>query len=488
VNIYFSDYFGVSKEELDEYGAFNVSLINDLPVFIDPFLLFSSETDEYKALHLEIIKYIAFLREMSDSGTISKGLIKHWFLFPEVKQNWLGYSKVGNGGSGLGTKFSTALNDNLRTIFNDFGAEKITQSSHLEKLCLIKDGVGKDSISDFTTNLIKGYICEYTQTFCLTKLDINRCKKVSVKHANFDYTTRRWNAKSYTLPFIDGDFVLLTPKDILTKDDAWINKHDIIGDFDEIAESIPNIELRAHINEYFLRQIPESASRREINKAISRTLIKFPIIIDHYIRFKEDHGDEANALSELKIQEAEAIFIRQVTNLVETLRAQNAFYSQKGDTFDEAYNRVIFLKQVIENNDGYRLFYVKGKPIKRESDLQLIFRLTWYAAEDDVNSEVNNGRGPVDYKISRGSRDCTLVEFKLGCNSKLKQNLAKQVEVYKAANQTKKSIKVILYFSDSELEKIINTLKELEMHQNKELILIDARETNKPSGSNAKLT
>jgi len=70
VNIYFSDYFRVSTDDLDEYGAFNISLINDLPVFIDPFLLFSSDKDEYEALHQEIIKYITFLREMSDKGTI----------------------------------------------------------------------------------------------------------------------------------------------------------------------------------------------------------------------------------------------------------------------------------------------------------------------------------------------------------------------------------------------------------------------------------
>ncbi len=133
MNIYFSDYFGVTKEELDAYGAFNVSLINDLPVFIDPFLLFGSEKDEYQDLHQEIIQYITFLREMSDKGAISKGLIRHWFLFPEVKQNWLGYSKVGNGGSGLGAKFASALNENLSSIFNDFGNEQITKSSHLRK-------------------------------------------------------------------------------------------------------------------------------------------------------------------------------------------------------------------------------------------------------------------------------------------------------------------------------------------------------------------
>ncbi|MES2824009.1 MAG: hypothetical protein V4732_10445 [Pseudomonadota bacterium] len=486
MNIYFSDYFGVPKEELDKYGAFNISLINDLPVFIDPFLLFSSDKADYQVLHQEIIKYITFLREMSDKGAISSGLIKHWFLFPEVKQNWLGYSKVGNGGSGLGQNFANALNDNLSTIFNNFGAEQITQSSHLEKLCLIKDGVGKDSISDFTTNLIKGYLCEYTQDFAKNYLTKARYKEVIVKHAGFDYQTRRWVSKRYALPYIDGDFVLLTPKDILTKDEAWINKHDIIGDFDEIAASVPNIELRAQINDYLLRQIPERANQREINQAISLTLLKYPILIDHYIRYKEDHGDDAVALSEEKIKETEAVFIRQVTNLVEILKTQNIFYSHKGDTFEESYKRVIFLKQVIESNDGYRLFYVKGEPIKRESDLQLIFRLTWYAAEEDVNTEVNNGRGPVDYKISRGSKDSTLVEFKLASNSKLKQNLAKQVEVYKEANRTNKSIKVILYFTDSELERTLSVLKDLELGQNKELILIDARATNKPSGSNAK--
>ena len=376
MNIYFTDYFGVTKEDLDEYGAFNVSLINDLPVFIDPFLLFSSEKDGYQNLHQEIIKYITFLREMSDKGTISKGLISHWFLFPEVKQNWLGYSKVGNGGSGLGSKFATALNENLGSIFNNFGNEQITKSSHLEKLCLIKDGVGKDSISDFTTNLIKGYLCEYTQNFAKTHLHESRCKEVSVQHAQFDYKTRRWASKRYYLPYIDGDFVLLTPKDILTKDEAWINKNDIVGDFDEITESIPNIELRAQINEYLLRHIPERANQSEINQAISKTLLKYPAIIDHYIKYKEDHANEAVALSEQKIEETEAVFIRQVTNLVECLRGHKIFYSQKGDTFEEAYNRVVFLKQVIESNDGYRLFYVNGEPVKRESDLQLIFRLT----------------------------------------------------------------------------------------------------------------
>ena len=192
-------------------------------MFVDPFLFFNSDKKEYKKLHEDVIKYVTFLRDMSERGQISKGLIKHWFLFPEVKQNWLGFSRVGNGGSGLGKSFATALNSNLATIFTNFGSERITKGSHLEKLCLIRDGVGRDSISDFTTNIIKGFLCEYTQYFALKYVDATRLKKINVPHSEFNYTTRRWLGNTYTLPYIDGDYVLLTPKDILTKDEAWIN-------------------------------------------------------------------------------------------------------------------------------------------------------------------------------------------------------------------------------------------------------------------------
>lgn len=140
---------------------------------------------------------------------------------------------------------------------------------------------------------------------------------------------------------------------------------------------------------------------------------------------------------------------------------------------------------MIENNNGYKVFYLNGVPVKREADLQLMFRLTWFASISDVNSEVDNGRGPVDYKISRGSKDKTLVEFKLASNSKLKQNLANQVKIYESANETKKSIKVILYFTDTELSRLIKVFKELGIKEGKNLVLIDAR-PNKVSASNVK--
>lgn len=67
----FTDYFQVSKKAVDDYGAFNISLVTDLPLFIDPFLLFNSKDKKYQELHAEIIKYLRFLKDKSVSQQIT---------------------------------------------------------------------------------------------------------------------------------------------------------------------------------------------------------------------------------------------------------------------------------------------------------------------------------------------------------------------------------------------------------------------------------
>jgi hypothetical protein len=486
---YFSDYFKVSPESLQKYGAFNISIITDLPLFIDPFLLFNSTKPKYKQLHDEIISYLKFLREKSTSGTIDPGLLKAWFAFPEVKQTWLGFTQSGNGGSGLGRQFASALNENLHRLFGNFGDERSTKGSHLEKLCLIKDRVGRDNISDFTTNLIKSFLCEYTQVYAKRNINPDLRKNVSIAKARFNYDTETWESAQYDLPWTGRDYVLLTPTDILTKDDTWINKTDLIEDFESLPNAIPNDQLRAQINNYFHKVLPKHRdkppTKKEEKGAAVETIFKFPELIDIYIRYKEDHGDEAESISSEKVAYSSQLYVEQFKWLREKLASQTTFYSLKGDTYDEAQKRVAFLKDVIENKGGHRIFYVKGKPIEREEDLHVMYRLTWFESPSDVTREANDGRGPVDFKISRGSRDKTLVEFKLAKNTQLKRNLEKQTIVYEKARDARKSIKVIVYFSKYELSRAIQVLKDLELVGSKDVVLIDARKDNKPSGSKA---
>lgn len=485
MDIYFSDFFNVSEDTLSEYGAFNISLINDLPLFIDPFLLFNSENARYQSLHTEIIRYLRFLRDKSSGGEVSAGLIKSWFTFSEVKQNWLGYSLVGNAGSGLGAQFAHALNRNLHSIFADFGQEKVTEGSHLEKLTLIEPGVGRDNISDFTTNLIKAFLLEYTQSFARNHLRPETCRSLPIQRVEFNYSTQVWQSRSFYLPWDGDDYVILTPKDLLTKDENWINRRGLVDEFDDVVSSVADNQLRAEVNNYFLAILPDDAGSKEEREAKSDVISRFPALIEYYIRYKEDRGDEAEALSDQKVAESEKLYIQQVRAFAEQLREETAFYEHDGRSYGEARARVLFLKDVIENKGGHHLFMADGEPIRRESDLQILFRLTWFATPSDVSREVNDGRGPADFKISRGALDKSLVEFKLASNSKLRRNLEKQVEIYKAASDAQNALKVVIFFSEEERDRVASILNDLEIADNPDIILIDARPDNKPSGSRA---
>jgi len=114
-----------------------------------------------------------------------------------------------------------------------------------------------------------------------------------------------------------------------------------------------------------------------------------------------------------------------------------------------------------------------------------MFRLTWYATPSDVNREVNNGRGPVDFAISRGREDKTVVEFKLASNSHLERNLERQVEVYRRSHRAQHALTAILFFTLSQERKVANALKRLGLTGHAGIVLLDARRDNKPAGSKA---
>ena len=280
MDLYFSQAFGVDRDALDRYGALDICVASDLPLFVDPFLLFNSDDPTYQQLHDEIVRYLRFLRDRAVEDDLDPKLIDAWYRFKEVKQNWLGFTQFGNGGAGLGKDFATALHSALGDIFRDFGDETITRGTHLEKLCLIRPGVGKDNISDFTTNLIKGYLCEYTQTFAQKHLRSEDCATFRVRRVRFDYATRTWATDSFYLPRLHNDFVLLTPIDILTRDETWINHGDMVRRFPHLPDAVDDAELRAQINDYFTRLLGDDPTSKRAREAAAQTIANFPELID----------------------------------------------------------------------------------------------------------------------------------------------------------------------------------------------------------------
>lgn len=485
MELYFSDYFEVDPSDLEKYGAFNISVVTDLPLFIDPFLLFNSDKAEYQALHESIIEYLVFLRDEAKHN-LSLGLIKAWYTFKEVRQNWLGFTQFGNGGSGLGRDFALALNGSLASILSNFGEEDVTQGSHLEKLTLIKRGVGRDNISDFTTNLIKDYLLTFTEKFAREFIDPKYCAEHSVIRAKFNYQTKTWETRKYYLPTINGDYVVLTPIDMLTRDDTWINHSDMINRFDHLPEAVEDDQLRAQIEEYFRARLSEKPTRKERAAAAQSTITQFRELVDIYIKLKEDDGDQAEAISREKTQETYQALVAQVRAAIPDLERRTDFYDKPWTSYEEARDRVLAFKDYVENQDGYQLINRgDGQGFSNEKDVQLFFGLIWCNTEFDVNREPNNGRGPVDFKVSYGAGDKSLIEFKLAKSSSLKRNLEKQVAIYEKANRTHTSVKVIICYTEQDQKKLAEVLTDLELDNDQSIVAIDARNDNKPSASKA---
>lgn len=486
IKLLFSDHFNVSPKIIEEYGAFNISLVSDLPLFIDPFLLFNSSNPTYQSLHKEIITYLEFLKSKSSQNLTDKGLISAWYKFPEVYQNWFGFSIDGNKGRGLGKDFANALNNNFYKLFPNYGEERVTSGTHLEKLCLVKDGVGRDNISDFTTNLIKDYLAQYTQAFCKKYLDPNLCDNFNLQKSIFNYKTEVWESKKYYLPSFKGDFILITPKDILTKDEVWINKTDLIDDFEKILISVSNEELRSQLNNYLFKKLgTKNITKKKKKETFRSAILEHPEFIDYYIKYKEDNGNLAQDISSEKVAWSEELYLDNFKNFVSLVNSNTSFYNLDSSSYKAALERAKFLKHVIEDCDGYRIFYINKNPVGREEDLKILYKMTWYASEYDFNTEVNNGRGPADAVVSKGSKDKSIAEFKLASNSKLEENLLKQAEIYKKASQAQKTLKIILCFTKSEQQKVTRIIKRNGWENEDSIVTIDARNDNKPSASKA---
>src|SRR5690606_29768173 len=136
--------------------------------------------------------------------------------------------------------------------------------------------------------------------------------------------------------------------------------------------------------------LPKKATKKERREAAIRTIREYPDLVDYYIKLKEERGDMAVSISNEKVEMSEEMFIANMSKLIQVLSTKTNFYNIAPDSFKETLNRVNFLKDVIENNDGYRWFYVEDKPIRREQDLHIAYRLVWYNPVFDVNNEVNN--------------------------------------------------------------------------------------------------
>ena len=209
---------GISQYEVD----FVIPRVGiDLPLGIDPFLLFKSRDPVLSGLHEKLLAAFNQGLEYLRAGNTSQAQLL--FEYPEVDEIGFGYTKKGRKGSGVGKFLSSLITETL------LDSEALLERGikHVEEMQLVSLGISHDRVSDIAGNILKEFLIQYTQKqSALWNIPIEN--GVPVEHI-FDFESYDWYDGYFDLPIspIDGRPILLVPRRIV-RTFPWINYNDFL--------------------------------------------------------------------------------------------------------------------------------------------------------------------------------------------------------------------------------------------------------------------
>lgn len=200
-------------------------LEEDLPLYVDPFLLWKSPSLQDQSLHGAMIAAFNRLGMLSQQGQAD--------LAVQIIQQMSECEEVGLGGAATkkGKRIGSAV---AQEILNLFQAIPLYTAgfTHFEEIQLFVDGISKDRVSDIACNLLKSFLIDYTIEQC-DKLRIPRSK---TKIANvYDHQAHKLAPiDDIELPIdpASGSPILLVPK-------RWLRHSPWIGFDDYFKNYIP---------------------------------------------------------------------------------------------------------------------------------------------------------------------------------------------------------------------------------------------------------
>jgi len=208
-----SEHFNLNKSQY-ELDFVDINTDEDLPLFLDPYYL-SIRNDRWSLNAARTIQsfFAHFLTLMRNN---QEGLARELFShLHEPNETCLGMSIGAPSGRGIGVQDA---NDIFESIIE---SQAVTSGvlEHLEDTRIFVEGVGKDKISDMTTNIIRKDLIEYTQ---------NQCKLLGIPLSSniptgdmWDKVHKRWISAYDDMLIVNDKKILLVPKYIV----SYANKY-----------------------------------------------------------------------------------------------------------------------------------------------------------------------------------------------------------------------------------------------------------------------
>jgi hypothetical protein len=212
-----NDYYNLpfTQEEADFAIPF---LDDDIPLYVDPFLLWKSPSQQDQALHTALVSSFNHLGYLAKKGK-EKEAVGALIRISECQEAGLGSARDKQG-----KRIGEATARDILALFSSIPQIKGGGFEHIEEIQLFVDQVGKDRVSDLTCSLTKSFLIDFTIDQC-TKNGIPT-KEVTLD-AIFDYAGKTFKKEKVPLP-VNPDTnapLLLIPKRWL-RFSPWINYDD----------------------------------------------------------------------------------------------------------------------------------------------------------------------------------------------------------------------------------------------------------------------
>lgn len=211
-----NDYYGLlfTQEEVD----FAIPFVSeDIPLFVDPFLLWKSPSLQDNSLHTAITNCFNHLGALCKQGKVTDA-IQLLVAASECAEVGMGDSRTRRG-----KPIGHGVAEHILRLFSDIPQLGEAGFVHFETIQLYVDQIAKDRISDLTCSFAKSFLVDYTIQQC-DRYAIP-CEKVTLPI--YDYRLHRLVEEQVSLPVSPGTMspILLVPKRWL-RFLPWINYED----------------------------------------------------------------------------------------------------------------------------------------------------------------------------------------------------------------------------------------------------------------------
>lgn len=223
INPRLTEFHGIYKPQIEVDFAIPF-LDQDIPLYVDPFLLWKSPSYQDKAVHTTI------LNSFNNVGFLAKKDRKTEAVEQLVVASECFETGLGQSATRTGRRISSTVAIDIISLFARVDIYDSRGFSHFEEIQFFVDGISKDRISDIASSFMKSFLIDFTMDQCETHgIPMEKCTMDSLYNLE-KYSFERNVSQVLPVHPQSKAPILLVPKRWL-RFGPWLNFDDYFNDY-----------------------------------------------------------------------------------------------------------------------------------------------------------------------------------------------------------------------------------------------------------------